>query len=207
MNEPVVRIRIELEGTDPLVWRSVDVPVSSSLMALHDIIQVTMRWKDAHLFEFVVGDRVYGEPNAEDAAWGRKLFFAKNIRLKSLIERGIDHFRYVYDFGDNWQHRVTIEGLRQGEAETDYPAFVGGARRSPPEDVGGISGFEEFLEAVSDPRHEDHDRMLTWCGGPYDLEDIEEHGIRVILEQFAVRRRGPLASHRRACRSKDTKDR
>ncbi len=68
MNEPVVRIRIELEGTDPQVWRSVDVPLSSTLTALHDIIQVTMRWQGAHMFEFVVGDQVYGEPYPDDSA-------------------------------------------------------------------------------------------------------------------------------------------
>jgi hypothetical protein len=116
MIEPVVRIRIELEGTEPLVWRSVGVPLSSSLMALHDIIQVTMRWQDAHMFEFIVGDQVYGEPNPRDSAWDRKVFQAKSIRLKSLIDRGVDRFVYVYDFGDNW--RITSSSKPSGRAMT-----------------------------------------------------------------------------------------
>ncbi len=203
MIEPVVRIRIELEGTDPLVWRSVDVPLSSTLMALHDIIQVTMRWQDAHMFEFIVGDQVYGEPYPRDSAWDRKVFQAKSIRLKSLVERGVDRFLYLYDFGDNWRHHIILDGVRQGDADTDYPAFVGGARRAPPEDVGGTSGFEALLEAVTDPRHEDHDRMLEWCGGPFDPEDIDERHVRMIIGIFAARRRGPLMSHRRAGRTKE----
>lgn len=197
MIEPVARIRIEIEGTDPLVWRSVDVPLSSSLLALHDIIQVTMRWQDYHLFEFLVGDRVYGDPDPYDSIEDRKVYKAKGIRLATLIERGVQQFLYVYDFGDNWQHRITVEDVRQGDADTEYPAFVAGARRAPPEDVGGTSGFDEFLEAVTDPEHEEHDRMLEWCGGAFDPEDIDERHVRMILSDFAARRRGPLLSHRR----------
>ena len=203
MNEPVVRIRIELEGTDPQVWRSVDVPLSSTLTALHDIIQVTMRWQGTHMFEFVVGDQVYGEPYPDDSAWDRKVLQAKSIRLKTLVERGVDRFLYVYDFGDNWQHHIILDGIRHGDNDTDYPAFVGGARRAPPEDVGGISGFDEFLEAVTDPRHEDHNRMLEWCGGSFDPEDIDARHVRMIIGSFAARRRGPLMSHRRSGRSKE----
>ena len=196
MNEPVVRIRIELEGTDPQVWRSVDVPLSSTLTALHDIIQVTMRWQGAHMFEFIVGDQFYGEPYPDDSAWDRKVLQAKSIRLKTLVERGVDRFLYVYDFGDNWRHHIIKVGVRQGEDQTDYPAFVGGARRAPPDDVGGISGFEAFLEAVTDPRHKDHDQMLEWNDGSFDPEDIDERDIRMIIGNFAARRRGPLLSHR-----------
>lgn len=196
MIEPIARIRIELDGTEPPVWRSVDVPLSSTLFALHDIIQVTMRWQDAHLFEFVIGERVYGEPHPDDVMYERKVFKAKGIRLATLIDRGVRQFLYVYDFGDNWRHRITIEDMREGEADIEYPAFVGGARRAPPEDVGGTTGFEEFLEAVCDPHHEEHDRMLEWCGGSFDPVDIDERHVRMILEDFAARRRGPLKSHR-----------
>ena len=118
--------------------------------------------------------------------------------MKSLIDRGVDRFEYVYDFGDNWIHDIIIEGVRDGEADVDYPAFVDGARRGPPEDVGGRNGFMEFLEAVLDPRDEAHDRMLEW----YDPFDIDEKHVRRILSCFADRRPGPLASHRNGSRRK-----
>lgn len=203
MIEPVARLRIELEGTHPPVWRSVDVPLSFSLMALHEIIQVMMLWENAHMFEFVIGDQLYGEPNPRDSAWDRKVFQAKNIRLKSLVDRGVDRFLYIYDFGDNWQIHVVLDGVRQGDDNIDYPAFVDGSRRAPPEDVGGTGGFEAFLVAVTDPRHQEHDSMLEWCGGSFDPEDIDERHIRMIIENYAARRRGPLMSHRRSGRSKD----
>jgi len=202
MIESIARLRIELEGTHPLVWRLVDVPLSFTLMALHEIIQVMMQWENAHLFEFVVGDQVYGAPFPEDRVLDRKVSQAKSIRLKSLVDRGVDRFVYVYDFGDNWRHHIIIEAVRQGDDNTDYPAFVNGARRAPPDDVGGTSGFEEFLQAVTDPRHEDHDRMLEWCGGSFDPKDIDERHIRMVIGNFAARRRGPLMSHRRSDRLK-----
>jgi len=73
---------------------------------------------------------------------------------------------------------------------------VDGARRGPPEDVGGPPGFMEFLEAVLDPGHEEHARMTEWCGGQFDPKDIDETWIRSVLKMYAARRRGPLASHR-----------
>ena len=202
MIEPVARIRIELQDIEPTIWRRVDVPLSSTLMALHDIIQVAMRWRDSHLFEFVVGEKVYAEPHPDDAAYERKVLQAKGIRLKQLLDRGVERFLYVYDFGDDWRHDLIVEGVRDGDADVDYPAFVGGAGRAPPEDVGGPPGFEAFLDAIADPAHEDHDDLLGWHGGPFDPADIDEVDVRRALSMFATRRRGPLASHRAGRRSR-----
>jgi hypothetical protein len=196
MSEPVVRVRIELEGTAPLIWRDLDLPLSTTLAALHDLIQVVMRWQDYHLHEFEVGEKVYGVPDPEDAFEDRKVYQEKSIRLGNLIERGVREFLYVYDFGDNWRHRISVQDLRQGDVAVEYPRFVAGARRAPPEDVGSTSGFEEFLEAMADPEHENHAPMLEWYGKTFDPDDIDERHIRMIVEDFAARRRGPLKSHR-----------
>ena len=196
MIEPVARIRIELRDLEPKIWRRVDVPLSSTLAALHDIIQVLFHWQDYHLYEFVVGGRVYGVPSDEDEFYDRKVYKAAAIRLKTVIERGVDRFLYVYDFGDNWRHDVIVEEVRDGDEDTEYPAFVDGARRAPPEDVGSTDGFMEFLEAVLDVGHAEHARMLEWCGGAFDPDDIDERWIRSVLKMYAARRRGPLASHR-----------
>jgi hypothetical protein len=196
VSETVARVRIELEGTNPLVWRELELPLSITLATLHDIIQVVMRWQDYHLHEFVVGEKVYGVPDPEDEFFERKVYQSKSIRLGTLIDRGVREFLYVYDFGDNWQHRLTIGDIRQGDPEVEYPLFVAGERRAPPEDVGGTTGFAEFLEAMADPAHEQHQSMLEWQGKPFDPEDIEERWIRMIVADFAARRRGPLRSHR-----------
>ena len=200
MIERVARIRIELRELEPRIWRRVDVPLSTTLEALHRIVQVAFLWQDCHLYEFVVGERVYGMPSDEDAFYDRKVYKASGIRLKTVVERGADRFLYVYDFGDDWRHDVIVEEVRDGAGDTEYPAFVDGARRCPPEDVGGPPGFMEFLEAVLDPSHEEHARMTEWYGGPFDPKDIDETWIRSVLKMYAARRRGPLASHRRGSR-------
>jgi hypothetical protein len=202
MIEPIARIRIEIEDTDPLVWRELDVPLSTTLAMMHDIIQVVMRWWDYHLYEFEIGDRLYGVPSSDDVLYERKVYKASGLRLATVLERGIREFFYVYDFGDNWRHRITVLDVQQGNADVEYPRFIAGARRAPPEDVGSISGFEEFLEAMADPEHEQHERMLEWCDGPFDPDDIDERRLHMIINDFAAPRRGPLMSHRGTGRKK-----
>ena len=196
MIEPIARVRIELQEIEPPLWRRVDVPLSSTLLALHDIIQATVGWTDSHLFEFVVGDRRYGEPFPDDEIFERKVYKAAGIRLRTLIERGIERLLYVYDFGDGWRHDIVIEEVRDGEADIDYPAFVAGERRCPPEDVGGVPGFMRFLEAALNPFHNEHEEVLTWYGKPFDPDDTDERYVRMALSTVAARRRGALMRHR-----------
>ena len=197
MTEPVARLRIELQEIQPRVFRRMDVPLSSTLLALHGIIQITFDWWDYHLFEFRVGDRLYGKPMEDDDFYDRRVYRAAGIRLGTLIDRGVERFLYVYDFGDDWRHDIFIESVGDGEADTEYPAFVDGERRAPPEDVGGVMGFMGFLEAVLDPLHAEHDEMVTWYGKPFDPADIDERGIRLQLSALAARRRGALSKHGR----------
>lgn len=200
MIEPVARIRIEMQEIRPKIWRRVDVPLSTTLMALHDIIQLLFDWRDAHLFKFEIGDKVYGDPIPDDPFADLRVYKAKGIRLGTLIDRGVGRFLYVYDFGDNWRHDVMIEDVFDGAADVDYPVFVDGVRRAPPEDVGGASGFMDFLEAALDPAHPEHRAMRDWHGGPFDPHDIGLKRIRMVLSMWADRRRGPLMSHRRGNR-------
>ena len=85
--------------------------------------------------------------------------------MRTLIGRGVERLLYVYDFGDDWRHDVIIEDVRDGAPDIDYPAFVAGERRCPPEDVGGAPGFMQFLEAALNPFHDEHEEVLTWYLG------------------------------------------
>lgn len=149
MTETVVRLRIALSDTDPEIWRRVDVPVEASLKMLHDVIQAAMGWQHYHQWEFEADERRYGLPDPE---WpDDTLAAAKNIKLGTLIERGIRQLDYMYDMGDSWHHSLTVEAVEPGQGDTKYPRYIDGARRCPPEDVGGTPGFENFLEAITDP--------------------------------------------------------
>ena len=203
MIEPIARIRIELQEIEPKVWRRVDVPLSSTLLALHDFIQFAFRWTDSHLFEFEIGDRRYVQPEYDRYA-DERLYKAARIRLKTVVDRGVEQFLYVYDFGENRRHDLFIEEVRDGEPEVDYPTFVAGERRGPPEDVGGITGFLEFLEASRNPLHEEHETVVRWYGRRFEPDDIDEQRVRMSFEMAAARRRGPLMSHRSGDRGRRT---
>lgn len=196
MSERVARIRIELRDLRPRVWRRVDMPVSATLASLHGVIQIVVGWTDSHLYEFRIGERCYGEPLSWEDHEVRRLYRARSLRLETVLARGFDRFDYLYDFGDAWMHDVVVEGVREGDAGARYPAFVDGARRCPPEDVGGAPGFMAFLEAGLDPFHAEHAETVAWHGGPFNPHDIDERRVRKGLEVVAARRRGALASHR-----------
>lgn len=110
------------------------------------------------------------------------------MRLGPRIDRGITQLAYTYDFGDDWRHTVTIEAIADADPAVEYPLYIDGTGRAPPEDVGGIPGFELFLDSIADPKHEQHHELKRWHGRPFDPEqpDLEEILIRV--EKLARRR-------------------
>ena len=198
MTEPIGRIRTELQDIRPTIWREVDAPLASTLRALHGIIQVSLGWNDSHLFEFRAGGRRYGRPHPD---FGFKVYSAKNIRVQPLVDRGIRNFTCLYDFGDYWKHDIAVTELLAGKPHVEYPAFVDGARRCPPDDVGGVAGFAEFLEAIRNPRHERHEELVSWHESLYwkrfDANDIEVMRVHYGLAEIARRRRRSMPSHRR----------
>ena len=187
-------LRITLKGAKPAIWREVLVPTSMTMQTLHQTIQAAMGWWTTHLYEFDTGDERIGEP---DPGFGEAdVTPARNIKLATILRRGVRRFSYLYDFGDHWEHRVEVKReipLLPGEP---VPILLGGGRRCPPEDVGGLSGFEDFLEAMADPTRPEHDEMTAWYGGPFDPDDIDEARINARLSAIASRRKTGQAKRR-----------
>jgi hypothetical protein len=194
MTDQIARIRITLDDIKPAIWRRVELPVSNSLKTLHLAIQAVMLFENYHLFRFDIGEASYGirfdddymDPPTRDAA---------NLRLAKLIERGVTTFTYTYDFGDDWRHSIVIEEVLPADPATDYPRFVDGARRAPPEDVGGLPGFEAFLDTMAKPRHPERKSVLQWYGRPFDPEDISPDEIQARMAMLAKRRASGKAAH------------
>lgn len=190
MTDTIARLRITLSDTDPAIWRTVDVPVEASLKMVHDIVQAAMGWQDYHLWEFEADERRYGLPDPE---WpDDTLAAAKNTKLKTLIDGGIRQLDYTYDMGDNWHHSIVIEAVEPGQPDTKYPRYIDGERRAPPEDVGGTPGFENFLDAIADPKHPDHAELIGWYagfyGGTYQPDTIDELVTKRRVAAIASRR-------------------
>ena len=183
----IVRLRIDLPDTKPAVWRVVEVPITTTLRALHEIIQAAMPFEDRHLYEFRAGNHRYGIPEIsfDDNLSVRD---AKSIRLSRFLAQGLSGFTYMYDFGDYWQHAITVEAVGDADPEVAYPRLIDGAGRAPPEDVGGTPGFEEFLKAMTRPRAREHKRMVEWYGGAFDPAAVDLTTITAKLGKLARRR-------------------
>lgn len=165
-NVGTFRLRIELLHLQPAVWRELRVPANLSLGDLHEIIQVAMGWLDFHLHEFIAGQQRFGNP---DADWpDRGLRDERECPIDEILRQPGDRLRYVYDLGDDWEHQVTLLAFEPPGAHDERLLCLDGAGECPPEDVGGVPGYMEFLQAFRDRTHPDHVETMRWAGGAFD---------------------------------------
>lgn len=156
----ILRLKISLVGVSkPPVWRRVLVPATMRLNRLHDVMQVAMGWHDGHLHAFEAGGVDYGPRDPElDHVDERR------VSIGDLLRDSGDRMRYVYDFGDYWQHDVVVEKVLAAEPGASYPVCLAGKGQCPPEDCGGVWGYADLRETLADPTHEEHADMLEWLG-------------------------------------------
>ena len=161
----VFQIKITLLGTDPPVWRRVQTK-DCSLAKLHDVIQTAMGWEDCHLYSFEVDGEYY-----EDHFRGGALdtVDSKECRIGDLVANGTQQIDYIYDWGDEWRHLVEIEETSPPKPGSRYPRCTEGERACPPEDCGGVWGYEELLETLDNP-DDDPEGILEWIGDDFDPE-------------------------------------
>jgi len=198
MNGAIVRLKIALVDAEPPIWRRVKVPAGMTLRELHAVIQAAMGWEDAHLYPFQVGREIIAGPGMDGGGFGLpRAISAARVRLDDLAARGVKRFAYVYDMGDSWEHLVLIEKLLAADPAASYPRLIDGAGRCPPEDVGGIPGFYEFLDAITDPHHPDHKDRIDWYGGPFDPHNMDTERIHKHLARIHTRHRRASAKRPR----------
>ncbi|WP_043488149.1 plasmid pRiA4b ORF-3 family protein [Halomonas halodenitrificans] len=176
-----IRLRIELLNTDPLVWRRVVVPEQINLHRLHELIQDVMIWGDCHLYEFECNGRYYGESDE----WGDgAIALARNAKLKAVATRAKDNvFHYLYDFGDDWKHRIVIEAT--GLEETNpCPQFIDGAMACPPEDIGGTIGYAALKAAAAGKKDKLGQELLEMVGDEFDPKALDKEELAEMLEPF-----------------------
>ncbi len=183
----VVRLKITLMDTEPAIWRRVEVPAAITLKNLHSVIQAAMGWQNYHLYQFHVGRQTIDGPGFVDVGFsGQRNITAARVGLGDLIEGKVKRFVYIYDMGDNWEHELRIEKVLPAEPDTRYPRFIDGAMAAPPEDIGGLPGFYEFLGAIEDPDHPEHDELTDWYGGPFNPTDLDEAAIKKRLARIGT---------------------
>ena len=183
----LITLRIELVGTTPLVWRRITLDGRSSFANLHHVIQAAMGWHDAHLHQFRINNRYIGVPDPESDApeWHtedeRKVFLNRVLTDDAV-------FTYLYDFGDGWEHRLLVDeyddsdDLRFGDGDAWVDA---GERACPPEDCGGVGGFQDFLEKLEDEPYSDESKELReWAGLDYDPARFDRQAANAAIKRL-----------------------
>ena len=169
MPRQIFQLKVSLADVTPPVWRRVLVPGGYTLDRLHRVIQHAMGWQDCHLHSFDIDGVQYAQPDPDGEL---SPCDELDARLDAVAAKG-SRFLYTYDFGDWWEHEVTVEDVLVAEPDERYPVCVDGERACPPEDVGGAFGYRAFLAALADPEHPDHGPMRVWVGGAFDPADFD----------------------------------
>lgn len=185
---PAYRLKITLANIQPLIWRRIEVSSSIKLCCLHSAFQVVMGWTECHLHQFEKDGKVWADPQFDE--FGESLLDDAKALLSDLLETEGDTMVYLYDFGDNWRHEVLLEKIVPVDQKLKVPMCIGGERRCPPEDVGGVPGYARFLEAIVDPTHNDHEELVNWVGGHFfDRFDVDEANRALGTMRWPVRHR------------------
>ena len=160
----IYQFRIDLDDIRPPIWRRILIPGTYTMRDLHQAIQDVMGWEDYHLHQFMVADPFTGQP----------ITMENHDEETEIIE---DWFTmetprgsYTYDFGDNWEHIIKLEGIISQDKGATYPQCIKGKRACPPEDCGGVWGYQEILDILTDPKHEEYEETVEWMGEDFDPE-------------------------------------
>jgi hypothetical protein len=180
----LLQLKIELAWVKPTIWRRILVPESITLGNLHQVLQITFGWGDCHLHEFDFGGERFGIPDPE-FDW-EPVRSETRIQLKTALG-GLASFKYIYDFGDHWEHRIKVEKKLPGDLELSHRAMLlKAANNSPPEDVGGAPGYEDFVAVMADPSHPEHHSMHEWYGNAFDPSFVDVVAISLALHDLKI---------------------
>lgn len=170
---PVLQFKITLQGIEPTVWRRIQISDLCSFWDLHVAIQDSMGWLDCHLHQFEMnhsiekGKEYLGIPDDDCFLDDVQTLPSWEYKVRDYLVIN-QQFTYEYDFGDCWMHLIEYEGEQKKQPGKKYPLCLEGERACPPEDVGGTSGYEEFIETITNPHHPDNQALLQWAGGKYN---------------------------------------
>lgn len=184
----VSQFLIILSHTEPVVWRRIQVPESYNFWDLHVAIQDAMGWEDRHLHEFRLFDNRTGQMisiglPAEMTSEDRPVIAGWTVSVSTVLGSREWHalpMVYAYDFGDDWEHIVIHEGVQQAIRSIRYPQCLSGERACPPEDCGGVHGYEQLITVLADADHPEHESRREWVGGKFDPDAFDKD--RVVFD-------------------------
>jgi len=176
VTERLYQFKITLLRTNPPIWRRIQVR-NGTLDKLHERIQTAMGWRNCHLHQFKINGERHGDPQLIDRGHEENFHCVDSTQtqISDVVSKTGERFQfdYEYDFGDSWHHENLFEGCLQSTRGISYPICIEGERACPPEDVGGIGGYNWFLKVIADLKHEQHEELLERVGGQFDPETFD----------------------------------
>ena len=174
MNQKVYQFKVSLEGIRPQIWRKIQVPENYNFYELHVAIQDSFGWEDYHLHQYMVKNPETGRneiismPNSH-----MKVVDERKAKISKYFTETKQNAHYEYDFGDSWEHNIILEKIVFRAEGEKYPKCIGGKRACPPEDCGGVWGYEALIEIIKNPKHPEYKERLEWLGGKFDPEKFD----------------------------------
>ncbi len=168
MTTPIHRMKVTLRSIRPPIWRRIEVRSDIRLDQLAYLLVVAIGWEGYHLDQFRIGETRYLTADLDPPLFGPRPLNAARYRLEELLAQTGDKMIWDYDFGDGWEHDVVVEAIEAADGRATYPRCIKGRRACPPEDCGGVWGYENLVEALAAPAHPEHAELTEWLGHPYD---------------------------------------
>jgi len=173
------QLKISLNNIKPAIWRRFLVQSDIKLPDLHKAIQTVMGWTNSHLHQFIIDGKFYAEPDDESFA---EIIDYRKIRLNKVLTEEKQTINYEYDFGDGWEHTITLEKILTDSTQK-YPVCLEGKRSCPPEDCGGPYAYDDLLKVISNPEDEEYTEMIEWLGDGFDPEYFDKEDINDLLKE------------------------
>jgi hypothetical protein len=185
--EKLFELKVSLENISSPPWRRLALPETASLYDLHHAIQIAFGWTNSHLYLFNASGKIFGNPvlmNDDYMDGEVKVTDDKTVGIREILKKNGDKIAYEYDFGDSWLHTITLEAIKDNDADLKLPFCLDGAMAAPPEDCGGVFGFENLKTVMKSSKHPEYKELTEWLGKPIDPQKFHLQEVNVELKKF-----------------------
>ena len=179
----IYHLRVTLEDTKPPIWRDILVPSQLNLEDLHHVIQTAMGWQNTHLHQFIANQQLYGINDDEINHYEND---ERDYTIAELLSDPKKWIRYEYDFGDSWLHKIELKTILPANEQNKKIRCIKGKRACPPEDCGGIWGYNDLLENLAHANLEEKREIYSWLGEDFDPEYFNIKQINESLQRLKL---------------------
>ncbi len=177
----IFQIKISLDNAKPSIYRTILVEPDTTFIDFHHIIQISMGWDSYHMYQFETGDYTIAEP---DEFIDIESIDPASLTINEVLKKSGDRIKYEYDFGDGWMHTIQLEKTIPFQLNKKYPTCIRGKRSCPPEDCGGIWGYENLKEVIKDKKHPEYKDTIEWVGIDFDPDYFDLEYVNEVLEEL-----------------------